>query len=138
MGWFFKILGAHDTTIYQLVVRNMSYDAYFSFLFFWATFGGKMGVAITATRAPDGLGSPNLTKKFAHCVNLLYYNNRYREIIFSKFSGVNLNPHLKFVKLFSALYLYLSIILTQIFDIKVLKHSKHNWAACMWIYCHGW
>ena len=36
---------------------------------FWATFGGKKGVA--KTRAPDGLGPPNPTKKLAHWVNLL-------------------------------------------------------------------
>ena len=39
---------------------------------FYATFGGKMGVA--ATRAPSGLGPPNLTKKLAHWVELLDYH----------------------------------------------------------------
>ena len=38
-------------------------------LIFWATFCGKMGVAIT--RAPNGLGPPNPTKKSAHWVDLL-------------------------------------------------------------------
>ena len=41
-----------------------SYDAYFSVLIFWATFGGKIGVA--TTHAPYGLGPSNLTKKLAH------------------------------------------------------------------------
>ena len=35
---------------------------------FWATFGGKMGVATMP--APDGLGSPNPIKKLAHWVDL--------------------------------------------------------------------
>ena len=36
---------------------------------FWATFGGKIGVA--TTRAPDGLGLSNPTKKLAHWVEIL-------------------------------------------------------------------
>ena len=32
--------GTQDTFIYRLVVRNLSYDAYFSVLIFWVTFGG--------------------------------------------------------------------------------------------------
>ena len=43
-------MGAQDTIIYRLVMRNLSYDAYFWFLMFWATFGWKMGVV--TTRAP--------------------------------------------------------------------------------------
>ena len=50
-------------------MKNLSYDAYFSVLFFWATYGGKMGVA--TTHAPNGLLPPNLTKKLAHWVDLL-------------------------------------------------------------------
>ena len=46
--------GAQETIIYRLVMRSPSYDTYFSFLIFWATFGGKMNVA--TTRAPNGLG----------------------------------------------------------------------------------
>ena len=38
-------MGAQETFISRLVLRNPSYDAYFSFLIFWATFGGKMDVA---------------------------------------------------------------------------------------------
>ena len=57
-------LGTQETIIYRLVVRNLSYDAYFSFLIFWATFGGKMGVGTTC--APFSLGPPNPTKKLAH------------------------------------------------------------------------
>ena len=34
-----------ETIIYRLVMRNPSDNAYFSFLIFWATFGGKIGVA---------------------------------------------------------------------------------------------
>ena len=34
-----------ETIIYRLVLINPSYEANISFLIFWATFGGKMGVA---------------------------------------------------------------------------------------------
>ena len=48
------------------MMRNPTYNAYF-----WATFGGKMSLA--TMRTPNGLGSPNPTKKLAHLylVNLL-------------------------------------------------------------------
>ena len=36
-------MGALETIIYRLVLRNPSSDAYFLFFYFWATFGGKMG-----------------------------------------------------------------------------------------------
>ena len=39
-----------ETISYRLVMRNLSYDAYIWFLIFWATFGGKMGVATTHAR----------------------------------------------------------------------------------------
>ena len=44
-----------------------------------------MGVATTL--APNCLGPPSPTKTLAHWVDLLA--NRYLEIMFSKFSGVN-------------------------------------------------
>ena len=53
------IVAPKETIIYWLVVRNISYDAY---LYFWATFRGKMGVATTRAY---GLGPPNPTKKLA-------------------------------------------------------------------------
>ena len=62
-------LGAQDTIIYRLVMRNPNHDDYFSVLIFWATFGGKMCVA--TTRAPNGLWPPNPTKKLAHWADLL-------------------------------------------------------------------
>ena len=62
-------MGVQDTIIYRLVMRNLSYNAYFSVLIFWATFGGKMGVA--TTRAPNGLGPPHPTKKLDHWMELL-------------------------------------------------------------------
>ena len=74
-----KFIVSQDTVIYRLVVRNLSYDAYFSVLNFWATFGGKMGM-----RASYGLGPPNPTKKLAWS----FWVNRYLKIMFSKFSGV--------------------------------------------------
>ena len=52
-------MGTQETIIYRLPVRNLSYDAYFWFLIFWATFGGKMGVA--TTRTVYVLGPPILT-----------------------------------------------------------------------------
>ena len=58
-----------EIIIYWSVMRNPSCDAYFSFLFFWATFGGKMGLA--NTHAPNGLGPPDPTKTSAHGVDLL-------------------------------------------------------------------
>ena len=58
-----------ETIIHWLVVRNPSYDAYFSLLIFWVTFGVKMGVV--TTRAPSGRGSPNPAKKLADRVDLL-------------------------------------------------------------------
>ena len=60
---------APETIIYQLVMINLSNDAYFSVLIFWATFDRKMGVATTPP--PNGLGAPNRIKKLANCVNLL-------------------------------------------------------------------
>ena len=64
-------MGVQETIIYRLVMRNLilSNDAYFPFLIFWATFGGKMGVANMC--APNGLGPPNPTKKLAHWMDLL-------------------------------------------------------------------
>ena len=48
-------MGVQETIIYRLVMRNRSYNAYFSVLNFWATFVGKMGVA--TTRAHNSLES---------------------------------------------------------------------------------
>ena len=41
------VMGTQETIIYRLVIRNPKYDAYFSFLIFYATFGGKIGVVTT-------------------------------------------------------------------------------------------
>ena len=45
------VMGAKETIIYQLVVRNPGNDAYFTFSIFGplSTFGGKMSVATTCT-----------------------------------------------------------------------------------------
>ena len=54
-------MGAQETIIYRLVTRKPGYDAYFRMiLIFQATFGGKMGVAITD--APVGIGLLYTTK----------------------------------------------------------------------------
>ena len=71
-----------ETIIYRLVVRNPSYDAYFSFLNFRATLGGKMGVV--TTRTPNGLGSPNPAKKFSHCTGWTFWANH---SLFLNFQG---------------------------------------------------
>ena len=42
---------------------------FFLFFFFWATFGGKIGVATTC--APNSLGPLNPTKKLTHWVEYL-------------------------------------------------------------------
>ena len=51
---------------------------------FWATFGGKMGVATTCTS--NGLGPPNLTKKLANFVEL-FGLPLYRKHVFEIFSS---------------------------------------------------
>ena len=61
-------MGAQETIIYRLVMRNLSY-AYFSFLSFWTSLAGKWELA--TPRAPNGLGLPVLTKKLSHWVDLV-------------------------------------------------------------------
>ena len=91
-NWAEFFMGVQETDINRLLMRNLSYDAYFSFFYFWATFGGKTGVITTCTLY--GLGPPNLTKELAHwVVGWTFWANYYFEIMFTKFSGVN--PHLK-------------------------------------------
>ena len=65
-------VGAQETFIYRLVMRNQNYGAYFPFLIFWATFGEKMGVA--TTQAPDD-PAPTGWTVLANC---------YLENVFSK------------------------------------------------------
>ena len=62
-------MGIQEFIIHRLVMKNPSYDAYFSFLIFWVTFSGKMGVA--TTRDPTSLRPPNPTKTLVHWVDLL-------------------------------------------------------------------
>ena len=61
------LMGTQEAIIYRLVMRNLSYDAYISFLIFLATFGEKVGVATTRPLIVWGLQ----TKKLAHWVDLL-------------------------------------------------------------------
>ena len=80
-----KSAPAHQQTIiYLLLVRNPRYNAYFSFLIFWVTFGGEMGVATTP--APIGPGSSNPAKKLATGRN--FWANHYLEIIFRNIQGL--------------------------------------------------
>ena len=57
-------MGVRKIIIYRLVMKMLSNIAYFSFMIFWATFGGKKGVS--TARAPNGLRLSNQIKKFAH------------------------------------------------------------------------
>ena len=60
---------------------------------FLGHFWRENGVA--TMRAHNGLGPPNPTKNLANWVDLLlFWANRYLEIMFSKFSGVNPQPRL--------------------------------------------
>ena len=76
---------------------------------FWATFGGKIGVA--ATRDPNSLGPPNPTKNLAHWLDLLgqplFQNNFFEEscfrswkstwfLMFSHFNRHNKHPVVNF------------------------------------------
>ena len=79
------LIWVQETMINRLVIRNPSYDAYFSVWIFLGTFCGKMGVA--TTRAPNGVGPSNPTKKLAHWEDLLGQPLSRNQ--FSKFSGVN-------------------------------------------------
>ena len=79
-----SFVGAQETIIYRLVMRNTSYDAYFQFFCFWATLGGKMGVAIT--RAPNDLGPQIQPKSWP--TGWTFWANCYLENVFSKFSGL--------------------------------------------------
>ena len=65
-----------------------SYDAYFSFSIFWATFGGKMGWPPHAPLMFWGLQ----TRPKSWPTWWTFWVNRYLDIMFSKFSGVNLPP----------------------------------------------
>ena len=50
-------MGAQETIIYRLALRNLWYNAYFAILIFWVRFGGELGVA--ATRALLGIRLQN-------------------------------------------------------------------------------
>ena len=116
-------------------MRSLSYDAYFSFLIFWATFGGKMGVA--TTRTPNGPWPPCPTKKLAHWVD--FWANHYLEIIFSKFPGVNPPPPIRYSEIncnreLSIVYIALSLIRIKswITESKILAKSFYN----IWSYVY--
>ena len=51
-------MGAQDIVIYRLVLRNLNYDAQFSFSCFWATFGEEMGGAKTRVPKVCSLDGP--------------------------------------------------------------------------------
>ena len=88
------ILGTQETLIiYQLVMINPGYVAYFSFLIFWATFGGKMGMATTCT--PNRLGLQTRPNNWPTGWN--FWANNYLEIKFSKLFGLNHNSPLNLI-----------------------------------------
>ena len=65
-NWAKKFYGSSGD--HHLSIGDEKSKLQYLFFIFWATFGGKMGVAIT--RAPNGLGPQNLTKKLAHWMDL--------------------------------------------------------------------
>ena len=65
-------------------MRNPSYDAYFLFFIFWATFGRNVGVATTRTLMVCSLQTQPVTWP----TGCTFWANSYLEIMFSKFSGV--------------------------------------------------
>ena len=49
-------MGAQETIIYRLVMRNPSYDTFFVFLIFGALLAGKCAWPVATTRVANGLG----------------------------------------------------------------------------------
>ena len=93
---------------------------FFSFDFL-ATFGGKMGVA--TTRALNGLGPPNPTKKLGHWVGQPLSWNHFFEI--SRGEPPPLNEAAKIAIFPELLYLR-----THIWSLSALRQQKTlNWAA---------
>ena len=64
---------------------NLSHNTYYWFCFFGTLLTGKWAWPRT-TRAPNGMGSPNPTKKLAHLADLLG-QPLYRNHVFEIFSG---------------------------------------------------
>ena len=106
-----------------LVVRNPSYDDYFSVLIFRTTFGGKLGVA--TTRTPYGLGLPNhpLYSLIIPCL-LLSSWTRMCSRFFASFNKVltsfppspSANMWLKFMFLYSYVCSYLVCLIWCFFS----------------------
>ena len=70
------LMVTQKTIIYRLVVINPSYDAYLSVLIFWPLLAGKWAWGLQ-------------TRPKSWPTGWTFRANRYLEIMFSKFSGVN-------------------------------------------------
>ena len=65
-------MGIQETIIYELAMRNSSYDAYSLFKYInKEPTSSVIGMAIMIMMAINGLGPLNPTKKLAHLLNLL-------------------------------------------------------------------
>ena len=84
--------GVQETIIYWLVMRNLSYSAYFSFLIFGPLLVKKWA---WPPRTPLFVWSLRTQPK-SWPTGLTFWANRYLEIMFSKFSGVNQNSYIIF------------------------------------------
>ena len=80
--------GVQETIIYRLVMRNLSYDAYFSVLFFGPLLAGKWAWPPRASLMVWGLH----TQLKSWPTGCTFRANHYLEIMFSKFSGVTPPP----------------------------------------------
>ena len=80
----------HKSVIFGPIglIRNPSYDAYFSFLIFWATFGGTLGGSSWAPSIVWGLQ----TQPKRWPTGWIFWANTYLEITLSKSSGLNPPP----------------------------------------------
>ena len=73
-------MGTQKTIAYRLVMRNPSYDVYFSFLIFWVTLAGKWAWPPRAPLTVCGLqAQPKVGPLGAEWY---FWANRYLEIMF--------------------------------------------------------
>ena len=80
-------IGAQETFIYRLVLRNPSYAVSFPFLNFWVTFGGKWSCP---RHAPNGMGLQRPPKNWPS--RWTFWISYYLGITFSEFWGVTPSP----------------------------------------------
>ena len=97
---------------------------------FWATFGGKMGVA--TTRASYGLGPPNPVKNLTHWVELLGQSLSWNNVFGAKKGVVNYNMNIFNIKLTSRPNVFLRVQTNiSINKIALIKPFERNLAYHM-------